>query len=134
MSSVREYVILYLNGKAKTGGSATIGGGNAVLSTNSHALGGPEHTGQLAADRVAVTDAGDYFAADEAESVLQELGAADVAIEADIDALEAAIDALGAVWVPVMASAPNVVTTDGSALWVPLTLEDGSPVMIEMTP
>jgi hypothetical protein len=31
---------------------------------------------------------------------------------------------------PVMAEAPNIVTTDGSTVWLVLTLPDGSPVMI----
>lgn len=33
------------------------------------------------------------------------------------------------IWKPVMATAPNVVTTDGTALWVPLVTADGDPIM-----
>lgn len=34
-------------------------------------------------------------------------------------------------WVPVMTSSPNLVTTDGSAVYVPLVTSGGDPVMVE---
>jgi hypothetical protein len=77
-SSVREYAILYVGkGGIK---SSTAGGGNVILNAGQHALDGPEHTGDLPADRVSVEDVGGYYTGDDAEAVLQELGAKDAAI------------------------------------------------------
>jgi hypothetical protein len=34
-------------------------------------------------------------------------------------------------WVPLMGNSPNIVTTDGTAVWLPITTVDGDPIMIE---
>lgn len=48
MSDVREYAILYLNGRLLQGGGGAVGlGGTAVLSTRKHRLDGPEHLDAL---------------------------------------------------------------------------------------
>jgi hypothetical protein len=117
-SPVREYAILYIGGK-RIGSGATANGGNVLLNAGVHALGGPEHTGQLPAARVDITDAGDYYVSTEVEGALQEIGA-------ELDVLAANVPLQ-----PVMATSPNLVTTDGTAVWVPLVLADGSPVMVE---
>lgn len=38
------------------------------------------------------------------------------------------------IWVPIMANAPNIVTTDGSAIYIPLVTGSGEAVMAEMIP
>lgn len=43
-SSVREYAVLYINGKAKSSSASTAHGGNALLTTDTHHLDGPEHS------------------------------------------------------------------------------------------
>jgi hypothetical protein len=71
--SVREYAVLYLGAKGGIGG-ATAGGGNALLTTGTHALGGPEHSGQLPADRVSLDPA--VLGQAEAQAALMALEAA----------------------------------------------------------
>lgn len=72
-SSVREYAILYVNGKALGAAVGTAAGGNVVLNAGVHALDGPEHTGQLPADRVSVEDVAGDFTATDVEAALAEL-------------------------------------------------------------
>ena len=55
-TSIREYAILYVGGKPVGGSSAVVAGGNVVLATAPHALGGPEHTGLLPIERISTTD------------------------------------------------------------------------------
>lgn len=87
-SSVREYAILYVNGKALGAAVGTAGGGNVVLNAGVHALDGPEHTGQLSADRVSVdTAAFTQSTEDDAQAVLADLDAAIDAIGTSSDFL-----------------------------------------------
>lgn len=80
-SSKREYVILYVGGRRLVGGS--IGGGNVLLNAGQHSLDGPEHTGQLPADRVSVEDVDGLYVAEDAEAALAEVAQSVVDHEAD---------------------------------------------------
>lgn len=70
-TSVREYAILYVGKGGRK--SDTTGGGNVVLNAGQHALDGPEHTGQLPADRVSLEDTGGLYAATDAEAAFAEV-------------------------------------------------------------
>jgi hypothetical protein len=52
--SVRNYAIEFVGGR-RTGGS-TIGGGDAILDAEQHALDGAEHTGDLEVGRLSTTE------------------------------------------------------------------------------
>lgn len=57
MASVREYAILYVGRKGPPGGGSASGlGGNAIYSTEPHALDGPEHTGNLPIERISTDE------------------------------------------------------------------------------
>lgn len=92
-SSVREYAILYVGGKKSVGGG-TAGGGNVLLNAGQHALDGPEHTGQLPADRVSVADVGGLYVATDTEAALAEVATDIVALQSDFIA-KAIVDAKG---------------------------------------
>lgn len=90
-SSVREYAILYVGGK-RLGGGTSIGGGNAVLSTGQHELGGAEHTGQLPVERIstAETDAAMVEGPDGIGGIIARLlAAADVTYDPSMSGLSA---------------------------------------------
>jgi hypothetical protein len=76
-----------------------------------------------------VIDVGTFWAGSDVEAVLQEVGTDLTEIEVDLGELEAEIAAVHS-YVPVMAQSPNLVTTDGTPVWIPLTLADGTPVMM----
>lgn len=71
-ASKREYAIDYV-GRGRP--NETSGGGNVLLTTSEHALDGPEHSGDLPADRVSVEDVAGHFTGTDAEAVLAELAA-----------------------------------------------------------
>jgi hypothetical protein len=73
MRTVREYAILYVGGRVIAG--STIAGGNVALTTNQHTLSGPEHSGQLPADRVSYDNVVSGLTADDVQAALDELAA-----------------------------------------------------------
>lgn len=55
-SSVRQVAVLYFGAKPVNGPTGTLLGGGVLLETGVHALGGPEHTGQLPIERISTAE------------------------------------------------------------------------------
>lgn len=126
MSQQRDYAVLWLNA-SKTVPGGTAGGGNILLATPKHKLDGPEH---LPAEFG--TDRSDLDATTTQHGLMVPLsGNVGESFRGDgtwvANTGSAPTDAAG--WAPVMASAPNIVTTDGAVVYLVLTDGSGNPVM-----
>lgn len=156
-TSVREYAVLYLGGKSKPGGTGTILGGNAILAAGQHRLDGPEHATATDGTRLDATvdehgllpklsgDPIEFLAGDGTFAVPL---AEELATEELDTTLVASPDGYGGIMFraessggggpgpstfmgPLLVNNPAIVTTDGTAVYVPLTTMTGEPVFIE---
>ncbi len=154
-SSVRDYAILWINGRAVAGsGGVASQGGNVILNAGAHHLDGPEHLPTSDnTDLDATTSAhgllpklsgsvGDALRGDGTFGGLDHGGLSGLGdddhpqylTQAEADAL---YDPLGAGvsttrWVPVMTTSPDILTTDGLAVWVPWVTVEGDAIMAEV--
>lgn len=82
----------------------------------------------LRAVDVPITDAGGYYAATDVEAALQEEAAARLALAALV------VAGSSKTWKAITTAAPQVLTSDGSAVWVPLTDGNGNAIYIYVEP
>jgi hypothetical protein len=146
-TSVREYAILYVGGRRLGESAGTTAGGNTILNAGQHAIDGPEHTGHLLIDSMADVDTTTvapttkqtlvWNGTNWVPSSIEGLGTT----ETDTTKILHPDGAGGTVWtvpaggsggglIPVMATDPTLVTTDGETVWLVLTTLDGEPVMV----
>jgi hypothetical protein len=130
-----------------------------MLNAGQHALGGPEHTGQLPADRVSVEDLAGHYTAVDAEAAFAEIfvdlndhlvdttDAHDASAISIVDAggyytstdVEGALQEIsatvaasgGTAYVPVMVDDPDIVTVTGDPVYIPLITAEFEAVMME---